>query len=94
MNQHRYRVYYEFNGRSKGDPFRTEKTAEQIQDALDRFKFELSVILEDDKARMSILPESANSIVVTLETNQSDQSVLLSMKWTLQGLDLLATKLE
>ncbi len=94
MSRHRYRVYYEFNGRTKGDPFRTEKTKEQIDDALGRVEFELSVILDDDAARISTSPESAKSIILMVETTKPDETVLLSMKSCLNGLDLFSTRLE
>lgn len=94
MGRHRYRVYYEFNGRSKGDPFRTEKTQEQISDALERVEFELSVILDDEAAKISTSRESARSAILVVETAKPDETVQLSMKACLNGLDLFATKLE
>jgi hypothetical protein len=94
MSRHRYRVYYEFNGRTKGDPFRTEKTTEQIADVLGRVEFELSVILDDEAAQISTSAESAKSVVLSLETTKPDETVLLALKSCLNGLDLFATKLE
>lgn len=94
MNRHRYKVYYEFNGPTKSDPLRTEKNKEQIAEALDRVRFELSVYLDDEGARISTSPDSPNAIILTVETTEPDQRVTLSMKHCLNGLDLFATKLQ
>lgn len=90
---YRYRVYYEFNGPTKADPFRTQKNEEQIADALDRVSFELSVYLDDDDAKITTSPEAKNAIVLTVETTRSDDSFSQALTKCLRGLDLFASKL-
>ena len=90
---YRYRVYYEFNGPTKSDPFQTLKDEEQIADALDRVSSELSVYLDDDDAKITTSPEGRNAIVLTVETTRTDDLFLRSLTKCLRGLDLFASKL-
>jgi hypothetical protein len=94
MNLHRYKVYYEFNGPTKGEPLRTEKTTDQVTDALGNVSFELSVYLADDSAKISTSPDGPNAIMLTVDTTQPDDVFLLAMKMCLKGLDLYAKKLQ
>lgn len=94
MGQHRYRVYYEFNGPTKADPLRSEKNNEQIVDALERVDFELSVYLGDDSAKITTSRDGERGIILTVETTQSDVVLARAMHVCLHGLDLVATKLS
>jgi hypothetical protein len=93
MSQHRYRVYYEFNGPTKADPLRAEKNKEQIADALESVGFELSVFLDDDSAKITTSKDGERGIVLTIETTQSDVVLARAMHVCLNGLDLRGTKL-
>jgi hypothetical protein len=46
MNRFTYRAYYEFNGPSRADPFRSEKSAAEVIEALSRFPLELEHFLD------------------------------------------------
>lgn len=94
MSRHRYRVYYEFNGPTKSDQLRTVKNEEQIAGALERVEFELSVLLDDDSAQISTLPDGANAIILTVETEKTNEAFTLVLTNCLNGLDLFAANLQ
>lgn len=93
MNRFRYRVFYEFNGPTKSDLFRTEKDKDQIAEALDRVSFELSVYLDDRDARITTSPDGENAITLNVETTQADDSFTRALTNCLKGLDLFGKKL-
>lgn len=46
MNHFRYRAYYTYAGPSKAEPFRTELTVEEVEDALSSFPQHLDHYLD------------------------------------------------
>jgi len=48
MNQFHYRAYYLYAGPSKAEPFRTELTVEEVEDAMSSFPQHLDHYLDAD----------------------------------------------
>lgn len=94
MNKFKYRIYYEFLGPSRDDPFATSSlTSEQVQNGIEK----LRAILPD---RYSTTSED-NSLIVTDTTSDSEQVsitalnlLVASVNLSTQGLSLLAEKLS
>lgn len=94
MDKYRYKVYYQFDGRTKADPFRVEKDSDQIADALSRVELELDVMLDDDDAKLSVAPIGPNEVALTVETTATEETFHRVFKKCLNGLDLYATRLK
>ncbi|MBU0595051.1 MAG: hypothetical protein KKH74_15095 [Gammaproteobacteria bacterium] len=96
MNRFAYRVYYEYNGPSHSDPFRSPKNSDEISEALKHFPNELSHHLPDQDATVSYEPTKgdSNSIKVTIETVLNEAKTDEAVRRCLKGLDLFGTKLE
>jgi hypothetical protein len=90
MNRFNYRVYYEFNGPSKGNPFRSLKSDKQVEDALCNFAHELRLRLSDTNAVVTGDPivKGIKSIHITVETSLDRDAVNAAMKPCLNDLDL------
>lgn len=94
MNKFKYRIYYEFLGPSKDDPFATSPlTSDQIQNGIDK----LRAILP---GRYSTTIDG-NSLIITDTTNESQEDSITSLKpfvtrvnHSTRGLSLLAEKLS
>ena len=96
MTRFAYRVYYEWNGPSHADPFRTQKDVAQIKDALERFPQELRHYFTEVNTQVSLgepLREPA-SIIVVVVTSQSEPEIDDAVRRCLNGLDLFGAKLE
>ncbi len=93
MTRHQYRIYYQFEGPSKGNPLRSLKSADEVAWALERMPQELGHFLEDRNARISSEPESDTSIVVTVETTEPDADFVKALERCISGLDLYGSKL-
>ena len=96
MNRFAYRVYYEYNGPSHSDPFRSPKEAHEITEALRLFPTELPHYLTDQDATISDEPtkRDSNSIIVVVVTTLDEAATDDSVKKCLNGLDLFGTKLK
>jgi hypothetical protein len=96
MNRFAYRVYYEYNGPSKSDPFRSPKDPHEIAEALRNFPNELPHFLSDQDATVSDEPTQtdANSIIVFVVTTLSEAATDEAVKRCLNGLDLFGQKLK
>jgi hypothetical protein len=96
MNRFAYRVYYEYNGPSKSEPFRSPKDQHEISEALRNFPNELPHLLSDQDATVSDEPtkKDANSIIVFVATSLSEAATDEAVKRCLNGLDLFAKKLK
>ena len=96
MNRFAYRVYYQYNGPSHSDPFRSPKDPNEIAEALRNFPDELPLYLTDQDATVSSEqtkkePNSIIGFVVTvLDEAKTDEAV----KRCLNGLDLFGEKLK
>lgn len=94
MNRFTYRAYYHYNGPSRADPFRSEKSAREVAEALQRFPVELEHFLSDG-SKIEI-PQDLNgsgssyvTVVSLAEKSQVDEAV----KNCLISLDLFGEKL-
>lgn len=94
MNRFAYRVYYEYNGRSHDDPFRSLKNPHQISEALRNFPNDLPRYLSDHDATVSHEPtkKDANSIIVVVITSLDETKADEAMKRCLNSLDLFGEK--
>jgi len=93
MNRFSYRAYYQFTGPSRDDPFRSEKTEEDVGKAISRFPLELEHFLE--QGSVVEVPQGVsdfNSSFVTVVTDASEAQVDEAVKRCLNGLDLFAQK--
>lgn len=93
MTHQRYRIYYQYDGPTKGDPFRSLKSADEVAYALQRVPQELPHFLEDREARITSQPESETSIVLGVETTETEASLIRALERCIGGLDLYGSKL-
>jgi len=96
MNRFTYRVYYEYNGPSHSDPFRSRKNPHEISEALRNFPNELPHYLSDHDATVTDEPtqNDANSIIVVVVTTLNEAATDKAAIQCLNGLDLFAEKLK
>jgi len=96
MNRFAYRVYYEYNGPSHSDPFRSPKDSQEISDALSNFPNELPHYLSDQEATVASEPtkKDPNSIIVFVGTALDEAATDEAVKRCLNGFDLFGEKLK
>ncbi len=96
MNRFAYRVYYQYNGPSHSDPFRSPKDPDEIAEALRCFPNELPHYLSDQDATVSSEPtkKEPNSIIVFVATVLDETKTDEAVKRCLNGLDLFGEKLK
>jgi hypothetical protein len=95
MNRFTYRAYYEFNGPSRDDPFRSEKTTDEAAEALSRFPLELEHFVESGSiVEVPLSTRDSNSSFVTVVTPANEAQVDEAVKRCLNGLDLFAQKIS
>lgn len=96
MNRFAYRVYYQYNGPSHSDPFRSPKNSHEIAEALRHFPNELPHYLSDQDATVSSEPtkKEPNSIIVFVATSHDEAKTDEAVKRCLNGLDLFGEKLK
>jgi hypothetical protein len=95
MNRFVYRAYYQYNGPTSSEPFRSQKSEQEIIEALTRFPIELPHYLSDIEAIISSpepQPESKSSYV-TIQTNDNEITTDDAVKKCLNSLDLYGQKL-
>jgi hypothetical protein len=92
MNTFKLRVFYEYHGRTHSDPFASQKSPNQVRDALNNVGIRLSHQLAN--ADVQTEPTDAmlgdNSILVTVTTDKSKQVFDAVLKECLQKLRLFA----
>ncbi|MBV6319993.1 hypothetical protein [Duganella violaceipulchra] len=94
MNTYKYRIYYEWQGRTKSDPFAIEKSPEEIANALTRAPFEFSVRLSDRDATVRSEPSAnLNEIILVVTTIESEDGVDLALVATLKDWRLFGDRL-
>ncbi len=94
MNKFKYRIYYQFLGPSRADPFATSPlTSDQIQNGIDK----LRAILPD---RYSTLIEG-DSLIITDTTQETEEDsitalspLVIRVNMATRGFSLLAEKLS
>ncbi|MBB1636088.1 hypothetical protein [Cupriavidus sp. UME77] len=93
MNRFAYRAYYQYDGPTKANPYRTEKTADGVVDAIQRFPMELEYLLPEG-ARIEIQqhedPKSSRIVVVTPADRVTTNA---TVERCLMGLDLYGERL-
>jgi len=96
MNRFAYRVYYQYNGPSHSDPFRSPKDTHEISEALRHFPNELPHYLSDQDATVSSEPtkKDLNSIIMFVTTILDAIATDEAVKRCLNGLDLFGEKLK
>ena len=96
MNRFAYRVYYEYNGPSRSDPFRSRKNPHEITEALRNFPNELPHYLSDQDATVSGEPtqKDVNSIIVIVVTTLDETATDEAVKRCLNEFDLFGEKLK
>jgi hypothetical protein len=93
LKNFRYQIYYEYNGPSHADPFRTEKTDQQIRDALDNIGTTLSGNFPNDSIEIIVSPIDSHMREVCINTEMSEKSFYDAFKRSLNSHDLFARKL-
>lgn len=98
MIKAKYKVYYEYTGPTKSDPFSSQLSNDNIRDHLARFPDELSTLLWLDEASPKVEVEEENldehNIVVGVSSPLDDERYDTQLKKALNGLDLFAEELE
>lgn len=96
MNRFAYRVFYQYNGRSHSDPFRSPKDSHEIAEALRNFPKELPHYLSDHDATVSSEPtkKETHSIIVFVATILDEAATDEAVKRCLNSLDLFGEKLK
>ncbi|MGH8597636.1 MAG: hypothetical protein ACREXT_13340 [Gammaproteobacteria bacterium] len=94
MNRYTYRVYYEWNGPSHADPFRSKKNADQIKYALTRFPEEIPHYMSDPEANVESTRPAAgsDSISLVVATTKTEAETDDAVRRCLNGLDLFGSK--
>jgi hypothetical protein len=89
MNRYKYRAYYKFDGPSRAEPFRSEKSPQEIAEALSRFPVELDHYI-DGGATVEVpnLQPDANSSHVTVVSEADRMAIDEAVKRCLNALDL------
>jgi len=94
MSTYKYRIYYEWQGRTKSDPFAREKSSEEIGRALERAPFEFSVRLSDRDAIVKSEPgPNPNEITLSVTTTETQEGVNRALIPTLRDWRLFGDKL-
>jgi len=89
VNHFRYRAYYKFDGPSRLQPFRAEKSAPEVAGALSRFPIELEHYIDRESTVEVASPQpEANVSHVTVVTEADRQTIDEAVKRCLDGLDL------
>ena len=94
MNRFTYRAYYHYNGPTHADPFRAEKSAREVADALLRFPVELEHFLSAGSKVET--PQDLNepgSSYVTVATLADKSTIDEAVAHCLRSLDLFAEKI-
>jgi len=94
----KYKVYYEYTGPTKSDPFSSQLSNDSIRDHLARFPDELSTLLWLDETSSKVKVEEENldqhNIVVAVSSPLDDERYDAQLKKALNGLDLFAEELN
>jgi hypothetical protein len=95
MNRFQYRAYYEFNGPSHADPFRSKKADSEVAEALARFPQDLQHFIDPlatvETPQVQTDPASCYVIVVTpADEPTTDEAV----RRCLNSLDLFGQKTD
>ena len=94
MNEVTFKVYYQFNGPTKDNPFIEKKTNDDITESLDRIEDELPVIIDDSNAVITVERQPATAQEVsdirqlTVISSLSKDDIAHAVKRTLDGLGL------
>ena len=96
MNEYRYRLYYEWQGRTHSAPFAYEKTEAELQLAFASFPNELRLILPDSDAVVttSVRPPNGREVELLIKTSSAEAGVLHALARPLAGWKLFATRLQ
>ena len=96
MNKFGYRVYYQYSGPTKEDPFLDPKSEDELSHAFWRFPDDLRAALDDPKAQVVTdeKEQSPSSITVVVTTMKSEQTVDEDVRYCCEQLDLFAKKLR
>ncbi|MEW6343042.1 MAG: hypothetical protein AB1704_20465 [Pseudomonadota bacterium] len=95
MNRFAYRAYYQYNGPSHADPFRSEKSAQEVAEALARFPSDLEHFLDRDASvEAPQVQADSSSSFVTVVTLADERSIDAVVKKCLNSLDLFGEKLS
>lgn len=96
MNRFSYRVYYEYNGPSRSNPFRSRKDPHEITEAVRKFPNDLLHFLSDQGGTVSVAPDKmdVNSIIVSVVTTLDETSTDEDVKRCLNAFDLFGEKLK
>lgn len=90
----KYKVYYLFNGPSKSNPLAVEKTAEEIEAALENFPKELDVNLRPaGKVTVTSVDTESSSLIVEVESDMPQDKLDEVLARNLSEWNLFATKL-
>lgn len=96
MDQFAYRIYYEWIGRSKSDPFAREKTQTEIETALQEFPLEPRKRLTDLEASITTteVKSGATEVFLTIATVASEAQATAALTSTLQSWSLFGDRLS
>lgn len=94
MSTHKYRIYYEWQGKTPSDPFAREKTPDEVADALERAPTEFRVRLDAGASVEAEAGASSSEIVLTVSTSGTEEDVTRALVPTLQDWHLFGTKLS
>jgi hypothetical protein len=94
MHSFQYRAYYAYNGPSKGAPFRSQLTTEEVEDALSLFSQQLDHYLEPGAVvRADEFTPGARERVFSVETAGDRAATNEAVARCLSSFDLYADPL-
>jgi hypothetical protein len=96
VNQFAYRIYYEWTGKTKSDPFAREKTQTEIETALREFPLELRHRLPDQAASLTTteVHSGATEVNLAIATVASEEQATAALTTTLQSWSLFGDRLS
>lgn len=95
MKAYKFRIYYEWHGPTKDDPFASEKSSDDLDWAFDRFPHDLEYRLDDREAiaRLTRVEGTPDEAILMVSTIASEDHLLKALVANLQHWRLFGTKL-
>lgn len=95
MDTYRFRIFYEWRGRTHSDPFANEKSAEEVAEALFRFPGELRTRLDGDGTSVEVTSgANPKEVFSTVTTSVSEEGVMRALERTCIDWRLFGDKLK
>ncbi len=91
-----YRIFYDFNGMTRGAPLHTKLSTDQVITNILRLPIELRSMLGDENATTSIstLSSKKGEGLLTIQTKDTESDMVKMLEHALSGLSLFGQEKE